>query len=105
MIAWVFVWRFYIIPPQGRPQLERLLAAILVPILVGKRRAHKARHPRTGEAIRVCNPTPSVSILATFDPPPAFGQRKGSPEICNLDPAEDHPSASKCVHPRELPLL
>ncbi len=33
--------------------MERLLAAILVPDLVGKRRAHKARHPRTGEALRV----------------------------------------------------
>lgn len=30
MIAWVFVWRFYIIPPQGRPHMERRLAAILV---------------------------------------------------------------------------
>ena len=36
---------------------------------------------------------------------PVFGQQKESPEICNLDPAEDHPSASKRVHPRELPLL
>ncbi len=35
MIAWVFVWRFYIIPPQGRPHLERRLAAILVADMVG----------------------------------------------------------------------
>ena len=34
MIAWVFVWRFYIIPPQGRPHMERRLAAILAAILV-----------------------------------------------------------------------
>ncbi len=43
--------------------MERLLAAILVPDLVGKRRAHKARHPRTGEAIRVCNPFPYACDL------------------------------------------
>ncbi len=35
MIAWVFVWRFYIIPPQGRPHKERRLDAILVADMVG----------------------------------------------------------------------
>ncbi len=35
MIARVFVWRFYIIPPQGRPHIERRLAAILVADVVG----------------------------------------------------------------------
>jgi len=35
VIAWVFVWRFYIIPPHGRPHMGRRLAAILVADIVG----------------------------------------------------------------------
>ncbi len=35
MIVGVFVWRFHIIPPQGRPHMERRLAVSLVADIVG----------------------------------------------------------------------
>ena len=47
MVAWVFVWRFYIIPPQGRPHMERRLAAILVTDMVGYSRLPGAAEEAT----------------------------------------------------------